>query len=161
MLHKWVGGALADPAAETRRRRRIRRSVLVRQSMAGNLNAAKHLVYSRVAVAEDVRDEEAALWTVANWLDPLRDARLVEATARVIVRLRKLSEAVDADPTSQTLTSLLSRHESQLLRNLDALGLTPTAAARLGIATLDAASRARKLSENVLDSYRVTPDDRP
>ena len=151
---KRVGGALSDSVAEQRRRRRIRRAQLVRSAQAGNTNAARHLVYSRVAVAEDVADEEAVLWLVAPWLERLRDARLVEATARIIVRLRKLDVAIDSDPTSMTLTSMYARLEAQLSRDLDALGLTPQAAARLGIAALDAASRAAHFTEATLARYR-------
>jgi hypothetical protein len=49
------------------------------------------------------------------------------------------------------------RLEGQLLRNLSELGLTPRAAAELGIAKLDATARAMRLSEASLSRYRPAP----
>lgn len=146
----------ADRSEAARRGWRTRRR---RGAQHGNMNALVHGVYAEVAVREDVRDECALLYGRAPWLDEVRDGVLVEATARLIVRLRKLDAAVEADPTSTTLTSMLSRLEGQLLRNLDALGLTPTAAARLGIAELSARQRAQKLATDALDAYRPTPEE--
>ena len=120
---------------------------------SGNGNALRHGIYAEVAVREDVRDEAALLLARAPWLDPVRDGILVEATARLVVRLRRLDAALDEDPT-QTLTSLYSRLEGQLTRNLDALGLTPQAAARLGLAHLDARARAQRVTEQTLATYR-------
>jgi len=119
----------------------------------GNTNALRHGVYSEVSVKPDVLDEAALLYARATWLDQVRDGHLVEATARLIVRLRKLDGTIDATPT-QTLTTLYARLEGQLTRNLDALGLTPRAAADLGLAHLDAKERARRLTEKTLDGYR-------
>ncbi len=120
---------------------------------AGNTNALQHGVYSAVAVRPDVLDEAALLYARAPWLDPVRDGVLVEATARLVVRLRRLDIVLDEEPT-QTLTSLYSRLEGQLARNLDALGLTPQAAARLGLAHLDAKARAQHMTERTLAAYR-------
>lgn len=102
---------------------------------------------------EDVRDEAALLFARAPWLDPVRDGVLVEATARLVVRLRRLDAALDDEPT-QILTTLYARLEGQLTRNLDALGLTPQAAARLGLAHLDARTQAQLLTERALAGYR-------
>ena len=121
---------------------------------AGNTNALRHGVYAEAAVRADVLDEASLLFARAPWLDRVRDGVLVEATARLVVRLRRLDTILETEPT-QTLASLAYRLESQLLRNLDALGLTPTAAARLGLATLDAQAKASALVDAQLSKYRV------
>ncbi len=125
---------------------------------AGNTNSLRHGVYAEVAVRADVLDEAALLYSRAPWLDPVRDGVLVEATARLIVRLRRLDLVLDEEPT-QTLTSFYSRLEGQLTRDLDALGLTPSAAARLGLAELDARTRAARLVEGELAKYRLPGGD--
>jgi hypothetical protein len=128
----------------------------IRLGVSRNL---RHGVYSEVAVKEDVLDECALIYARANWLDPVRDGHLVEGTARIVVRLRKLDAAIDDDPTSQTLTTLYARLEGQLTRNCDALGLTPRAAAALGITKLDAAERVKRMSEHGLRKYALADDD--
>jgi len=52
---------------------------------------------------------------------------------------------------------MYSRCEGQLLRGLDALGLTPRAAADLGLQHLDAKARAQRLTEDALAPYRPKP----
>jgi hypothetical protein len=151
---------MTDPTAETHRRRRIRRGVLVRVAMAGNVNAARHLVYSTVAVSEDIADVAAGIFAVAPWLQRPRDELAVTQLARIVVRLNLLHAAVDADP-SQILTSLLARLEAAELRSLESLGLTPTSAARLGLDVLTGKDRARRMSEKTLDAYRATPGEKP
>ena len=135
------------------RARAIRRTMAARAVRAGNSNALRHGVYSEVAVRADVLDEATLLLARAPWLDPVRDGFLVEATARLLVRLRRLDLVLEAEPT-QVLTSLYARLEGQLTRNLDALGLTPQAAARLGLAHLDAKARARHMAQRTLAAYR-------
>jgi len=122
---------------------------------AGNTNALRHGVYAEAAVRADVLDEASLLFARAPWLDRVRDGVPVEATARLVVRLRRLDTILETEPT-QTLASLSYRLEGQLLRNLDALGLTPTAAARLGLATLDARAKASRLVDARLSKYRAT-----
>jgi hypothetical protein len=124
----------------------------IRLGVSRNL---RHGVYSELAVREDVLDECALIYARAAWLDPVRDGNLVEATARLIVRLRKLDAALDEAPTSQTLTTLYARLEGQLTRNCDALGLTPKAAAALGISKLDAKERMKRMSEQALRKYAL------
>ena len=124
-----------------------------RSVRAGNTHALRHGVYAEVSVRADVLDEAALLFARAPWLDRVRDGVLVEATARLVVRLRRLDALLESEPT-QTLTSLYTRLEAQLLRDLDALGLTPAAAARLGLARLDARERAQRLVETDLAQYR-------
>ena len=122
---------------------------------AGNCNRLKHGIYAVSAVRADVLDEAALFYARAPWLDRVRDGVLVEATARLVVRLRRLDTILETEPTT-TLSSLAYRLEAQLLRNLDALGLTPTAAARLGLATLDAQAKASRLVDAQLSKYRAT-----
>jgi hypothetical protein len=149
--------AVLDPK-ETRRRS-VRRANAARAIRLGVSRNLRHGVYSELAVKEDVLDECALLYARAQWLDAVRDGLLVEATARLIVRLRKLDIALDDDPTSQTLTTLYARLEGQLMRNCDALGLTPRAAAALGITKLDAGARFKRMSEQGLRKYALSDDD--
>jgi hypothetical protein len=156
-------GLVPLSAGEVRRRRAIARSNRAKAVGRGNVNALRSGVYSRTAVREDVLDMAAMVYACAPWLDPIRDAFAVEGVARVIVRLRRLDVVVDAalenlaTPTME-LTSMYSRCESQLLRSLEALGLTPRAAADLGITHLDARARAAKLTEDALAPYRPKPN---
>ncbi|HEY5484473.1 MAG TPA: hypothetical protein VIK31_11805 [Propionibacteriaceae bacterium] len=147
---------LADRARRgwiTRRRENTARDVRL-----GNTNNLRHGIYSTVYVRDDVLAEAALLYARAPWLDEIRDGIAVEATARLVVRLRKLDAVLAAaDEPTMTLTSMYTRLEGQLTRNLDALGLTPTAAARLGISKLDARQRAQKLATDALEQYRPAP----
>jgi hypothetical protein len=157
-------GLVPVAPGEVRRRRAIARASRAKAVGRGNSNALKSGVYSSVAVREDVLDMAALVYASAPWLDPIRDALAVEATARLVVRLRRLDVLVDAclqdltKPT-QEITSMYSRLESQLLRNLSELGLTPRAAADLGLAKLDAKARAMRLSETALAAYQNRPPD--
>jgi hypothetical protein len=144
---------------DEQRRRAIRRANAARAIRLGVSRNLRHGVYAELAVREDVLDEAALLYARAPWLDPVRDGNLVEATARLIVRLRKLDVAIDDDPTSQTLTTLYARLEGQLTRNCDALGLTPRAAAALGITKLHAAERVKRMSEQGLRKYALSDGD--
>ncbi|NJD28167.1 MAG: hypothetical protein FIA92_07700 [Chloroflexi bacterium] len=111
-----------------------------------------------MAVREEVLDEAALLFARAPWLDEVRDGPLVEATSRLICRLRRLDRIVDERTSSVPLTSLYARTEQQLLRNLDALGLTPRSSAQLGIGLLDVEERTRRLARSRLAAYAP---DRP
>jgi len=148
-------GLVPVSPGEMRRRRAIARSNRASAVARGNVHALRHGVYSSVAVREDVLDMAAMVYASAPWLDVIRDALAVEATARldtlVDAALAKLGT-----PT-QEITSMYSRCEGQLLRNLSELGLTPRAAADLGIAKLDATARAMRLSEASLSRYRPAP----
>ena len=151
------GGCLTDPTAEALRRRRIARTHRALAVSQRNSHAnLRHGVYSEVAIREDVQDELAMVYARAPWLDPVRDGLIVEATGRLIVRLRKLDTIADeaAAKGLPVLTAMYCRLEAQLTRNLDALGLTPTAAARLGLSTLDATLKAARMSQQTLDQYR-------
>src|SRR3712207_4830863 len=77
------------------RKRAIRRAAAARAIRLGVSQNLRHGVYSETAVREDVLDERALLYARASWLDPVRDGHLVEATSRLIVRLRKLDAAID------------------------------------------------------------------
>src|SRR5678816_1714108 len=100
------------------RRRAIRRSAAARAIRRGVTRNLRFGIYSELAVKDDVLDEVALAYARAPWLDPIRDGHLVEATARVIVRLRKLDAALDADPSAQSMSTLYVRLEGQLTRNL-------------------------------------------
>lgn len=149
------GGTVA--AKPNPRARAISRTLRAQAIMKGNVRALRHGVYSEVAVRADVLDEAAFLFSRAPWLDRVRDGVLVEGTARLIVRLRKLDAVLDAKP-SAILTSMYSRCESQLTRNLAELGLTPRAAADLGLAHMDARAKAGRAAEARLAEY--APDKR-
>ena len=128
----------------------------IRLGVSRNL---RHGIYSEVAVKDDVLDECALIYARAHWLDPVRDGHLVEGTARLVVRLRKLDAALDDDPTSQTLTTLYARLEGQLTRNCEALGLSPRAAASLGLTKLDAVERRQRIAQNGLARYALQEHD--
>jgi hypothetical protein len=154
--------------AEALRRRRIGRTnrlkaMVRRPDMLGNSYTLRHGIYSQVAVRPEVEDECALLYARAPWLSPVRDGVLVEATARLIVRLRKFDPAIDAAAAKGLvpMTSLYSRCEGQLTRNLAELGLTPSSAAALGLAHMDAREKAQRMSDRALDAYRVTPGEKP
>jgi hypothetical protein len=122
---------------------------------AGNTNALRHGIAVETDVRADVLDEATLIFARAPWLDPVRDGILVEATARLVVRLRRLDGALEDADVAPSVAGFFSRLEAQLLRNLDALGLTPAAATRLGIARLDAREKAQRLVETELSKYRT------
>ncbi|MGD0123479.1 MAG: hypothetical protein ABSC46_13075 [Candidatus Limnocylindrales bacterium] len=146
-------------AGEVSRRRKIRRTLTARAIGAGNTHSLKHGVYAEVSVRPEVLDEIAGTYARAPWLDPVRDGHLVEATCRIVVRLRKLDAVADSAAVKglPALSSMYTRLEGQLTRNLTELGLTPRAAADLGLAKLDATARAIRLSEASLSRYRPIP----
>ena len=137
------------------RRRAVRRAMAARAIRLGVSRNLRHGMYSELAVREDVLDEAALLYRAGSVArsDPRWQPR--RGTSRLIVRLRKLDAALDDDPTSQTLTTLYARLEGQLTRNCDALGLTPRAAAALGITKLDAVERVKRMSEQGLRKYAL------
>jgi hypothetical protein len=148
--------AIAKPADA--RSRAIRRTLTARAVRAGNSHALRHGVYSEVAVREDVLDEAALLYARAPWLDPIRHGHLVEATARLVVRLRKLDKALDAEPSSMVLSSMASRLEGQLTRNLAELCLSPRSASDAGISPRDdPKAHAARMSQETLARYQQPP----
>jgi hypothetical protein len=148
--------AIRPPASA--RARAIRRTLTASAIRAGNSHALRHGVYSEVAVREDVLDEAALLYARAEWLDPIRHGHLVEATARLVVRLRKLDQALDAEPSSMVLSTMASRLEAQLTRNLGELCLSPRSAADAGIGPReDTKAHAARLSQETLARYQQPP----
>lgn len=141
-----------EATAASARARAIRRSIDAGNVRAGRSQRLKHGVYSEAVVRPEVRDEAALLLARLPWVDEVRDGPVVEGTARLLVRLRLMDEALDAEP-SRDLLALASRLEGQLLRNLDALGATPRSAAALGLAKLSAADHARKIAERDMRAY--------
>ena len=135
---------------------RANRALAVRQG-----RPPRHGIYSNDLILPEVLDEVALLYARALWLDETRDAPLVEATARLIIRLRRIDALINAEGPTQLLTSWSSRTEGQLLRNLDALGLTPRSAADLGLAHLDAKERVARMTEMRLAAYRPKGKPKP
>jgi hypothetical protein len=136
--------------SERRRRRSISRTLRARAIAAGNLNAAKHLAYSTVAIEDDVLDEMSKMVTLSPHLADARFAPLVEGACRCIVQLRAASAAIAAGDHSVSMTSYSVRLEAQLARNLAALGLVPRP-------TAPNAQGAAALSEAILSRYRPQP----
>jgi hypothetical protein len=169
------GGPVAARAQPPtgRSARANRRSQTARSLMLGNTRNLKFGVWAEVSVREDILDECALLYARAHsWIDPIRDGPLIEATARISVRLRKLDLLLDASvadwavraeprPNAAGLTALAARLEAQLARNLEALGLSPRAAASLGLVKLHAAERIRMATEARLARYAQPGLSRP
>ncbi|MGA2502248.1 MAG: hypothetical protein ABSH20_31285 [Tepidisphaeraceae bacterium] len=139
-----------DPLIEKRRRRAISRTLRAKAIGAGNLSAARHLVYATVAIEDDVLDEVATMIALSPHLGDPKFRPLVEGTARCIVRLRAADAAIAAGDHSSTMTSYSVRLEAQLARNLAALGLVPRP-------QVPNAKGAAALSEQTLARYRPTP----
>ena len=142
-----VPGMALDPLTETRRRRKISRTLRAKAIGAGNLAAAKHLAYSTVGIADDVLDEVSRMVALSPHLGDPRFAPLLEGTARCVVRLRAADAEIAAGDRSSTLTSYTVRLEAQLARNLSLLGLVPRP-------TVPNAKGAAALSEETLRRYR-------
>ena len=133
----------------------IRRSMDVRHIEAGTSRRLRHGIYavSLPSVRAEVADEAAIIYARAAWLDEARDGLLVEATARLVTQLRRLDAVIEQGESGATLTSMYTRLEGQLTRNLTALGMTPAASASLGLASLDAASKVRREAEARMAKY--------
>ncbi|MBA2634295.1 MAG: hypothetical protein H0U86_15075 [Chloroflexi bacterium] len=142
--------AVRDEASAAKRRGQDARNV-----SRGTSRRIKHGIYaeSEPSVRREIIDEAAILFARCGWLDEVRDGPMVEATARIITRLRRLDAIVDAGETGQVLTSMLSRLEGQLTRNLTALGMTPAASASLGLAHLDGRAKAFEAAQKEQARY--------
>jgi hypothetical protein len=140
--------------SERRRRRSISRTLRARAIAAGNLNAAKHLAYSTVAIEDDVLDEMSKMVTLSPHLADARFAPLVEGACRCIVQLRAASAAIAAGDHSVSLTSYTVRLEAQLARSLTLLGLVPRPTALNTKANLAA-------TEAMLKLYQPSPPVKP
>lgn len=148
----------ADPTgtdadrANNARSRSIKRSLVARSVRQGNTSSLVHGVYAEQSVRPEVLDEAAVLMARADHLDERRDGVLIEATARIIVRLRRLDAVIDGNPTTE-LTSLYARLEGQLARNVGLLGLIPPDR------KFDADSRKARVVTASLAQYRTVPEE--
>jgi hypothetical protein len=129
------------------------------EAMRGNVNAAKHYAYARLAIEGAVADRVNYLLEIAPYLDPLADCPALAAAARLSIRAERAFAAIDAaerdgrEP-NESLRKFAIWAEQAALRALAACSLTPTTRAALGLNKLDAAERARRLAEKALDAYR-------
>lgn len=140
------------------RARAIRRGVDARNVAAGNsAKLRRHGVYATEHVKAEILDEVAMTYARAPHLDPIRDGPLVESFARMLVRLRRLDEALDGPEPTRDVLALAARLEGQVLRTAEALGLSPRSAAQLGIATLHGRDLARQAAEKTVARYRSRP----
>lgn len=121
----------------------------------GTSRRLRHGIYavSEPSIRSEIVDECALIFARCPWLDEVRDGLAVEATGRLVTRLRKLDAVIEAGEAGQTLTSMYTRLEGQLTRNLAALGMGPAAAASLGLQRLEATERARRSLEEMQREY--------
>lgn len=110
-------------------------------------------IYSTVGIKEAILDEVHALYARASWLDPVQHGPLVESLGRMLVRLRRLDDALDGPEPSRDMLALAARLEGQVRLTCEALGLSPRSAAALGLAHLDGAAKARIEAEKALARY--------
>ncbi len=111
-----------------------------------------------VGLADRGRREWAAIWTAgAAWLQPDRDYHWIEQIARAYDEIADYRRQIRADgavqrgsqgqPVSHPLIAEVRKLEDRIDKNLGELGLSPTAAARLGLAAAKTASKLDELAE--------------
>jgi hypothetical protein len=137
-----------------------------RLAAAGNQNAAKSYAYSQLAIRGEVAQRIDYYLEVASYLDPLVDGPALAVAARLGVQAAHASAAIDAaEKAGEPIAESLRKHASYLLvaemRSLAACSLTPQSRALLGLSRLDAAGRARAMTEATLEAYRPHPKDEP
>lgn len=125
----------------------------------GNVNAAKSLAYSRLAIAGDVADRVDYYLAVAPYLDPLVDGAALAATARLGVQASLAHAAIETlRRDDKAVPDELQRRAAYLLqaelRGLAACSLTPATRASLGITRLEGQERAARAAERGLDKFR-------
>jgi P27 family predicted phage terminase small subunit len=106
------------------------------------------------------------IWTVgAAWLDPVRDYELAEQASRYrddAARFRKrvkddgdVGRGSQGQPVSHPLIAEARQCEASIRRILDDFGLTPTAAARLGLAVVKTESKLDELAAKRAERERA------
>lgn len=110
----------------------------------------------------------AQIWSVgAAWLDPVRDYELAAEACRYrddAARFRKriardgdVARGSQGQPVSHPLIAEARQSEAALRRILDDFGLTPTAAARLGLAVVKTESKLDELAAKRAERARPVP----
>jgi P27 family predicted phage terminase small subunit len=109
-----------------------------------------------VGLADRGRREWAAIWTTgAGWLQPDRDYHWVEQIVRAYDEIAEYRRTIRKDgrvqrgsqgqPVAHPLIGEVRRLEDRIDKNLAELGLSPTAAARLGLAVVTTESKLDEL----------------
>jgi P27 family predicted phage terminase small subunit len=112
------------------------------------------------------------IWAVgAAWLDPVRDYELAEQACRYRDDAARFRKRVKADgdvgrgsqgqPVSHPLIGEARQCEAAIRRILDDFGLTPTAAARLGLAVVKTESKLDELAARRQARERGVAADTP
>lgn len=128
---------------------------------AGNTRAVRHGAYSDALLRDvdgEVRELLDALADAAPVRDPdgslpAADAIAVERAARALKRWRTLADWLDVhgrltdDDDVKPAAELELRAERELAAALDALGMTPTSRAKLGLTLQRAATSAEEAAE--------------
>jgi P27 family predicted phage terminase small subunit len=111
-----------------------------------------------VGLADRGRREWVSIWSAgAGWLRPERDYHWIEqvvraydeiaAYRRVIRRDGVVQRGSQGQPVAHPLIAEVRKLEDRIDRNLAELGLSPSAAARLGLAVANTASKLDELAE--------------
>jgi len=111
-----------------------------------------------VGLADRGRREWVKIWSAgAAWLQPDRDYHWIEQIVRAYDEVAAYRRQIRKDgtvqkgsqgqPVAHPLIAEVRRLEDRIDRNLSELGLSPTAAARLGLAAVKTASKLDELAE--------------
>ena len=111
-----------------------------------------------VGLADRGAREWVKIWTAgASWLQPDRDYHWIEQIVRAYDEMAAYRRQVRKDgivqkgsqgqPVSHPLIAEVRRLEERIDKNLSELGLSPAAAARLGLAAVKTASKLDELAE--------------
>jgi P27 family predicted phage terminase small subunit len=111
-----------------------------------------------VGLADRGRREWVNIWSAgAAWLQPDRDYHWIEQIVRAYDEIADYRRQIRKDgavqkgsqgqPVSHPLIAEVRKLEERIDKNLGELGLSPTAAARLGLAAAKTASKLDELAE--------------
>lgn len=157
-----MGGPGSGPRArKPANQRKPRGQALAVPAAAGVVSVPRR----PVGLADRGRREWVSIWTTgAAWLQGDRDYHWVEQIARAYDELAEFRRLVRADgrvqrgsqgqPVAHPLIAEMRRLEDRIDKNLSELGLSPTAAGRLGLVQVKTASKLDELAAKRADRER-------
>lgn len=158
-----MGGPGSGPRARKPANQRKPRGVVAVAATDGGMVAVPR---RPVGLAQRGQREWVNIWVAgASWLLPDRDYHWIEQIARAYDEIQEYRRLIRADgrvqhgsqgqPVAHPLIAEVRRLEDRIDKNLAELGLSPTAAARLGLAVVKTESKLDELAAKRADRERA------
>jgi len=162
-----MGGPGSGPRARKPANQRKPRGGVVAVTSGGGGTVA--VPRRPTGLAQRGQREWANIWSAgAGWLQPHRDYHWIEQIARAYDEIQEYRRLIKADgrvqrgsqgqPVAHPLIAEVRRLEDRIDKNLAELGLSPTAAARLGLAVVKAESKLDELAAKRAERERAAAE---